>query len=158
MVPRTVSRSGRAAGARAAAGVSALFLLVLIAGCAKRETVSSAPAPPVPPPPPVVEPAPEPPAPPPEVAPALAIVRTYEETLGGGKRSVKLVVRGEENQAAVEKLLTDYVQKHRREDEELWVAVFFEGMDLQSIEYAFAVAKPGRKPYITVRESLQTYR
>jgi hypothetical protein len=131
---------------------------VLIAGCAKRETVSSAPAPIVPPPPPAVEPAPEPPAPPPEAAPALAIVRTYEETLGGGKRSVKLVVRGEENQAAVEKLLADFVEKNRREGEELWVAVFFEGMDLQSIEYAFAVAKPGRRPYITVRESLQTYR
>lgn len=151
--------TGRRMAGGAAAGVSAVLLL-LLAGCAKQQTASTTPAPAVPPPP-AIEPAP---APPPAVAeegtpaPALAIVRTYEETLAGGKRSVKVVVRGEENQAAVEKLLNDYVAKNRREGEELWVAVFFEGMDLQSIEYAFAVAKPGRKPYITVRESLQTYR
>jgi hypothetical protein len=135
------------------------FVLVsgtLLAGCAKQETASTAPVPVVPPPP-VVEPAPLP-APVEETKPALTVVREYKETLAGSKRSVKLVVRGDEDPVAVEKLLRDYVDANRQEDEEMWVAVFFEGMDLQSIEYAFAVAKPGRKPYVTVRESLQTYR
>jgi hypothetical protein len=145
---------------RRGAVVVAAAWLALSVGCAKTQTSSTAPAPVVAPPaPPTVEPAPvPPPAPPAESGPALAIVRTYEETLAGGKRSVKLVLRGEEDDAAVTRLLTDFVDANRREGEELWVAVFFEGMDLQSIEYAFAVAKPGRRPYITVRESLQTYR
>ncbi len=144
---------------RGAAFVAAAWLVMSV-GCAKTQTSSTTPVPVVTPPsPPVVEPAPlPPPAPPAESGPTLAIVRTYEETLAGGKRSVKLVLSGEEDDARVARLLTDYVHDNRREGEELWVAVFFEGMDLQSIEYAFAVAKPGRRPYITVRESLQTYR
>ena len=40
----------------------------------------------------------------------------------------------------------------------MWVAVFLEGMDVQSIEYAFAIARPGEPVRITVRDSAQTYR
>lgn len=89
---------------------------------------------------------------------SLVVVSETREQLPGGQANVKLVVRGEPSPPAIDEFLRAYIDQHRRDDEEMWVAVFLEGMDVQSIEYAFAIARPGEPVRITVRESAQTYR
>jgi hypothetical protein len=89
---------------------------------------------------------------------ALVVVETYRDELPDQKVSVKLVVRGDATPEAATELLRQYVDEHQQPDEEMWVGMFLEGMDLQSVEYAIAIARPGAPPWITVRESLQTYR
>ena len=80
------------------------------------------------------------------------------EDLGGGKRHVKLVIQGAATRASVTSFLHQYIDDHRQVDGELWVSVFLPGMDLQSIEYALAIVRPGQTPQIVVRDSVQTYR
>jgi methylenetetrahydrofolate--tRNA-(uracil-5-)-methyltransferase len=139
------------------------WALLAAGGCAK------APAPtPVPPetaPPAAPDTLAEIPLPPepedaeePETAPPLEVAEEMAEELPGGTRHVKLVVRGSPTKAGVTSLLEKYVADHRPENRELWVSVFLPGMDLQSIEYALAIARPGQSPRIMVRESVQTYR
>jgi hypothetical protein len=88
----------------------------------------------------------------------LVVLSETREELPGGQASIKLVVRGEPSRPAMEEFLRDYVDQHRLDDKEMWVAVFLEGMDVQSVEYALAIARPGERVRITVRDSAQTYR
>jgi len=71
---------------------------------------------------------------------------------------VKLVIQGAATRAGVTTFLERYIEEHRSEEQELWVSVFLPGMDLQSIEYALAIVRPGQAPKIVVRDSVQTYR
>jgi methylenetetrahydrofolate--tRNA-(uracil-5-)-methyltransferase len=154
---------------RAVAGLATLSVVLGVAllaagGCAKKPAQAPVPpevAPPAAAPdtltqiplPPEPEDAEEPKAPPP-----MDVEKEVAEELPGGTRHVKLVVRGSPTRAGVTALLQRYVEDHRPEDRELWVSVFLPGMDLQSIEYALAIARPGQAPRIMVRESVQTYR
>jgi hypothetical protein len=89
---------------------------------------------------------------------SIVVVNESREELPGGQANVKLVIRGEPSRKEIDEFLRNYIDEHRRKDEEMWVAVFLEGMDVQSIEYAFAIARPGEPIRITVRDSAQTYR
>jgi hypothetical protein len=88
----------------------------------------------------------------------LTVREELVEDLPGGTRHVKLVIQGAATRAGVTSFLEDYVEEHRPDDRELWVSVFLPGMDLQSIEYALAIVRPGQPPRIVVRDSVQTYR
>lgn len=88
----------------------------------------------------------------------LVVVDIHREELPEEKVSIKLVARGEPSAEAATELLSRYVAEHGEPGREMWVALYLEGMDLQSVEYAIAIARPGEPPWITVRESMQTYR
>jgi methylenetetrahydrofolate--tRNA-(uracil-5-)-methyltransferase len=90
--------------------------------------------------------------------PDITIREEMVEELGGGNRHVKLVIQGAATRASVTSFLHQYIEDHRPGDRELWVSVFLPGMDLQSIEYALAIVRPGQAPQIVVRDSVQTYR
>jgi methylenetetrahydrofolate--tRNA-(uracil-5-)-methyltransferase len=90
--------------------------------------------------------------------PELTVREELVEDLPGGTRHVKLVIQGAATRAGVTTFLERYIEEHRSEEQELWVSVFLPGMDLQSIEYALAIVRPGQAPKIVVRDSVQTYR
>jgi hypothetical protein len=136
-IQKTTIRDFRRSGPILALCV-ALGLAVVAAGCARRTTTTTT--------------WPE------WQASPLVIVSESRQDVGQGKASVKLVVRGDPTPRSAEDLLRDYVEQHRRPDEEMWVSLYLEGMDVQSIEYAFATARPGDPIRITVRDSAQTYR
>ncbi len=88
----------------------------------------------------------------------LTLVSESRDDLPDGKVNIKVVVRGDATPETARDFLRDYVGKHRPSNKEMWVSLFLQGMDVQSIEYAFAVARPGERVRITVRPSSQTYR
>jgi methylenetetrahydrofolate--tRNA-(uracil-5-)-methyltransferase len=147
---------------------AALVLLCLaglggLAGCAKKSTTGT---------PPVAAPAdsagtgefvelpaePQAPDAPAQPPPEITVREELVEDLPGGTRHVKLVIQGAATRAAVTDFLNRYIEDHRPDERELWVSVFLPGMDLQSIEYALAIVRPGQAPRIVVRDSVQTYR
>jgi hypothetical protein len=71
--------------------------------------------------------------------------------------------------AAIEQLIRDEVARvapahdaarapQDGRSSEIWISVFLDGMDTNSVAYAFGIARPGRPLLIQRRESLQTYR
>ncbi len=153
----------RAAVGLATVGVVLGWALLAAGGCAKSPPPATVPPETAPPAAPdTLSEIPLPPEPEdaeePETAPTLEVAEEMAEELPGGTRHVKLVVRGAPTRAGVTALLERYVADHRPDNRELWVSVFLPGMDLQSIEYALAIARPGQSPRIMVRESVQTYR
>jgi methylenetetrahydrofolate--tRNA-(uracil-5-)-methyltransferase len=166
--PVAAAAAPSAQPARSAVGLAAVGILVgwaLLAagGCAKSPPPATVP--PETAPPAVADTLVEIPLPPepedaeePKPAPSLEVAEEMAEELPGGTRHVKLVVRGTPTRAGVTAFLEQYVADHRPDNRELWVSVFLPGMDLQSIEYALAIARPGQSPKIMVRESVQTYR
>jgi hypothetical protein len=74
------------------------------------------------------------------------------------KIHIRLVVDADATDQAIDDLIRRIAAEESIEDGALWISVFLEGMDTNSVAYAFGIAQPGRAVAITHRESLQTYR
>jgi len=89
-------------------------------------------------------------------------LRVFREDLsdaGQRKLHVKLVVAADAVNEQIDELIRRVATAERLDDGVLWISVFLEGMDLNSVAYAFGIARPGAATIpITHRDSLQTYR
>ena len=89
-------------------------------------------------------------------------LRVFREDLsdaGQQKLHVKLVVAAGAVNEQIDDLIRRVATAERRDDGVLWISVFLDGMDLNSVAYAFGIARPGAATIpITNRDSLQTYR
>ena len=72
----------------------------------------------------------------------------------GSKMHLRLIVATGEQ---VEDLIRRVAAAEDPLEGELWISVFLEGMDTNSIAYALGIVRPGRPVSITLRDSLQTY-
>jgi len=75
------------------------------------------------------------------------------------KIHIKLVVPAKASNEQIEALLYRVAATEELTAGVLWLSVFLDGMDLNSVAYAFGTARPDARTIpITYRQSLQTYR
>jgi hypothetical protein len=75
----------------------------------------------------------------------------------GSKMHLRLIVANGATGEQVEDLIRRVAAAEDPLEGELWISVFLEGMDTNSIAYALGIVRPGRPVSITLRDSLQTY-
>ncbi len=110
-------------------------------GCARRGTVPSSPATAVT----RIEP--------------LQLMREDLSDAQERKIHIKLVVPANASNEQIDALLHRVAAGEELTSGVLWLSVFLEGMDLNSVAYAFGMARPGETTFpINYRQSLQTYR
>jgi len=97
----------------------------------------------------------------PEFSPidALRLMREDLSDATQQKLHIKLVVPATASNAQIADLVQRVAAAEELESGILWLSVFLEGMDLNSVAYAFGVARPGDSAIpLSYRQSLQTYR
>jgi hypothetical protein len=97
------------------------------------------------------------PSPPPRIEP-LQLIREDLSDAQQQKLHIRLRVEATANREQIDDLIRRVAAAEQSAGGALWISVFLDGMDLNSVAYALGIVQPGGPLAITYRESLQTYR